>query len=209
MVFGDGVIRLKNFENIRQLFIGKKLRSFKPKLVESPNAPWSKEDLSRILIWPIFCLSATIDLLIVLSPTNVPKFNPILCLSISAKNSPIVCQFILIFEVSAHRPISLAEASPKNGAKEEPQFPPMIVVIPWLTKLSWRGKEKNRPMGVGVAGYVNEARRHASAGRVNDIISGFCLQVAYFFNLIIRYANVGFYGLIAPAVKNQSVFNYC
>ena len=54
----------------------------------------------------------------------------------------MVCQLIFIFEVSAHRPISLAEASPKNGAKEEPQFPPIIVVIHWLTKLSWRGKEK-------------------------------------------------------------------
>ena len=54
MMFDYGVIGLKNFENIGHFLVGKNSKSFKPKLVESPNAPWSKEDLSKILILAIF-----------------------------------------------------------------------------------------------------------------------------------------------------------
>ena len=149
------------------------------------------------------------DRLMVLSPTSVPKFNPSLMPVHFRQEFSHSLPVDVNFEVSAQRPISLAEDSPKKGAKEEPQFPPMMVVIPWLTKLSWRGKEKNRPMSVGMAGDVYEARGHASAGRVNDVISGFRLQVAYLFYLIVHYGDVRFYRLVALAVKNQSVFNYC
>ena len=110
--------------------------------MESPNAPCFKDDSNNIFILPIFCLSATMDRLIVFSPTSVPKFTPKACLSISSKNSSIVRQFIFVFEVSVHRLISLTDDSPKNGASDDPQFPPITVVMPWLAKLSCFGDEK-------------------------------------------------------------------
>ena len=64
-------------------------------------------------------------------------------------------------------------------------------------------------MSVGVISYVYKAGGHALASRVNNVVSGFRLQVAYIFYLIVLYADVGFYRLVAFAVKNQSVFNYC
>ena len=123
MMFDYGVIGLKNFENIGHFLVGKKLQIIQAEIGGKPERPWSKEDLSKILILAIFCLSETMERLKVLRPTSVPKFNPNLCLSISAKNSPILCQLILIFEVSAHRPISLAETSPKKRRQRRTAIP--------------------------------------------------------------------------------------
>ena len=58
-------------------------------------------------------------------------------------------------------------------------------------------------------GYVYKAGSYAFAGRVNDVLSGFLFQIPYFLYLVVFYADVGFYRLVAFAVKNQSVFNYC
>ena len=95
------------------------------------------------------------------------------------QNSPIVCQFILIFEVSAHRPI-FSRGFAQKRRQRRTAIPADDCGNSLANQTFLARKRKKSSMGVGVAGYVNEARRHASAGRVNDIISGFCLQVAYF-----------------------------
>ena len=52
-------------------------------------------------------------------------------------------------------------------------------------------------------GYVYKAWRYAFSSRVNDVISGFRPQVAYFFYLIVLQADVGFYGLVPLPSKTN------
>ena len=117
----------------------------KTRPVDIPKAPSSRPSES---ILPIIFISSSVIFLTwspniprlkVSWPTKVPKLRPIFFLFNSEKKLLVLSQFIFIFPISTHFLIDSIDPSLNIGARDVPQFPPIIVVTPSKTLLSSLG----------------------------------------------------------------------
>src|SRR3989344_18794 len=145
MMLGQNAVRAGQGEKRRSSLGPAQSPSVDASEVEKPKAPAPKDFSRRKRICPISsgvafrAVSPMTPRRRVPCPTSVAKFTPMGRRDNSEKNSSRLRQLTLLRLASVQRKVPAISPAFTNGAKEEPQFPPRMVVTPWRKKLSCEG----------------------------------------------------------------------